>query len=75
TTPAGVRAAIKAITDGLSTRIDGVNATLTTHTGNKSNPHGVTKAQVGLGSVQNFGVATTQEAIDGQVNNKYMTPI
>ena len=35
----------KQITDNLST--------LTTHTGNTSNPHSVTKAQVGLGSVDN----------------------
>lgn len=28
-------------------------ADLTTHTGSKSNPHGVTKAQVGLGNVDN----------------------
>lgn len=31
---------------------------LTSHTGNKSNPHGVTKAQVGLGSVENKSSAT-----------------
>ena len=31
---------------------------LTSHTGNKSNPHGVTKAQVGLGNVENKSSAT-----------------
>ena len=30
-----------------------VNAKVDSHTGNKSNPHGVTKAQVGLGNVNN----------------------
>lgn len=74
TTPAGVRAAIKAITDGLSTRIDNVNATLTAHTGDKNNPHGVTKAQVGLGNVLNYGVASNVEAAAGVANDKYMTP-
>lgn len=34
----------------------------------------LTKADVGLGLVQNFGVATNQEAVDGVVDNKYMTP-
>ena len=64
-TPATTAAAIAAL----------ITPTVTEHIGNTNNPHGVTKAQVGLGSVQNFGVATTQEAIDGQANNKYMTPI
>ena len=44
------------------------------HVSNLSNPHAVTKAQVGLGSVQNYGIATTAEANAGIVNNKYMTP-
>lgn len=30
-----------------------LNTAITNHTGNKSNPHGVTKSQVGLGSVDN----------------------
>ena len=34
---------------------------LTAHTGNNSNPHGVTKAQVGLGSVDNAKQATKTE--------------
>ncbi len=31
----------------------GISAALSAHTGNKANPHGVTKAQVGLGSAEN----------------------
>lgn len=38
------------------------------------NPHATTASQVGLGSVQNYGIATTTEARAGSVNNKYMTP-
>ena len=38
------------------------------------NPHRVTKAQVGLGSVQNYGIATVAEANAGTSTNKYMTP-
>lgn len=45
------------------------------HTNNKSNPHGVTKSQVGLGNVANYGVATQVEAETGTVDNKYMTPL
>lgn len=63
-TPAGVMAAVRA------------NATsgLTTHLADKNNPHDVTKGQVGLGNVNNFGLATDNEAKAGTVQNKYMTP-
>ena len=45
------------------------------HLADKANPHGVTKSQAGLGSVQNYGIATQAEAENGTVNNKYMTPL
>jgi hypothetical protein len=45
------------------------------HITNYNNPHRVTKAQVGLTSVEDFGIATTTEAQQGTVNNKYMTPL
>lgn len=41
---------VKAYADG---KAGGVNTTLTAHIGNKKNPHGVTKEQVGLGNVTN----------------------
>ncbi|WP_416183540.1 MAG: Peptidase S74 domain-containing protein [Pseudolactococcus raffinolactis] len=44
------------------------------HIANKLNPHSVTKNQVGLGNVQNFGLATENEAKQGDSNAKYMTP-
>ena len=47
---------------------------LSLHTTNKDNPHGVTKSQVGLGNVQNYGLATQTEAEAGTSNAKYMTP-
>jgi hypothetical protein len=50
-------------------------ASLAGHTGNTSNPHVVTKAQVGLGNVLNYGVATQAEAEAGAVDTKYMTPL
>ena len=56
----------KQITDNLST--------LTSHTGNTSNPHSVTKTQVGLGNVDNTTdllkpiSSATQSALDGKIN-------
>lgn len=44
------------------------------HINDLANPHKVTKAQVGLGNVPNYGIATESEAIAGTVNNKFMTP-
>lgn len=51
------------------------DADLAAHTGNLSNPHAVTKEQVGLGSVLNYGVATQDEAASGTIDTKYMTPL
>ena len=48
---------------------------LAAHIGNYANPHNVTKAQVGLGSVLNYGIATASEAQQGTSNIKYMTPL
>lgn len=61
---------IAAIESGYATDAD-----LAGHAGNTSNPHGVTKAQVGLGSVLNYGVATQAEAEAGTLDTKYMTPL
>lgn len=48
---------------------------LKTHEADDANPHAVTKEQVGLGSVENYGIATKAEAEAGTSNAKYMTPI
>jgi hypothetical protein len=48
---------------------------ITAHTTNFNNPHQVTKAQVGLGSVQNLPLASTVEAVEGSSNARYMTPV
>lgn len=37
------------------------------------NPHAVTKEQVGLGLVENFGIATDEEAVAGTAADKYLT--
>lgn len=57
----------KQISDNLTTLIN--------HTSNTSNPHSVTKTQVGLGSVSNYGLATQAEAEAGTSSAKYMTPL
>jgi len=51
------------------------NSNIQAHVSSKSNPHSVTKSQVGLGSVNNYGLATQAEAEAGTSNAKYMTPL
>jgi hypothetical protein len=48
---------------------------LNAHINNINNPHATTKAQVGLGLVDNFATATTAEAQAGAVSTKFMTPL
>lgn len=60
--------------DQVQAQIDGFQSQLNQHVNDTSNPHQVTAAQVGLGLVQNFGIATNAEAQAATVNNKYMTP-
>lgn len=47
---------------------------LNKHLNDKTNPHRVTKAQAGLGKVKNFRVADIGEAIDGNRDDRYVTP-
>lgn len=61
--------------EDLRTDIDALQLQFAAHRDNKSNPHEVTKAQVGLGSVLNYGVATLAEAQAGTTDLKYMTPL
>lgn len=44
---------------------------LNSHVANKNNPHDTTKAQVGLGNVENFSVATDAQAIEGTSTTAY----
>lgn len=45
------------------------------HINNKNNPHGVTKAQVLLGNVDNFLTATQAQAEAGTAADAFMTPL
>ncbi|UXV65616.1 DUF7013 family protein [Lactococcus cremoris] len=55
-------------------RMNHIEEGIYSHTIDISNPHKVTAAQVGLGNIQNFGLATEDEAKQGDSNAKYMTP-
>lgn len=48
---------------------------LSAHINDKNNPHNTTKAQVGLGNVDNFPTATQAEAIEGTRNDRFLTPL
>lgn len=51
------------------------NIPLGQHIADINNPHDVDKYQVGLGNVQNLSLATNAEAIDGERDDRYMTPL
>lgn len=60
---------VDGVTSAIQPQITTNTSNLAAHTGNTSNPHGVTKAQVGLGSVDNTAdaakpVSTAQAAAD-----------
>ena len=85
-TPAGAQAkadaaeaSAKAYTDTvagqLTSAINAAQATANNHASRTDNPHGVTKAQVGLGNVQNYGIASQAQAEAGTDNASYMTPL
>lgn len=52
-----------------------LKAAVDAHINNVNNPHQTTKAQVGLGSVENLPLATQALAEAGQSNQHYMTPL
>ncbi len=59
---------------GYTGTIKDLDDDLTAFIARTDNPHSVTKAQVGLGSVQNYGIATKAQAEDKLITNVYMTP-
>lgn len=50
------------------------SVSLGNHPNDLNNPHQTTKAQVGLGNVQNFPMATDAEAVAGTAPDRYMSP-
>lgn len=63
--------ALKGLIDSLQAVVEGKanSSALTSHTGNTSNPHDVTKAQVGLGNVENKSSST----IRGEITKSNVT--
>jgi hypothetical protein len=59
----------------LTDKYEPKNSNIQSHISSTSNPHSVDKADVGLGSVANYGVASQAEADAGAVDTKYMTPL
>lgn len=55
--------------------LDQFNDRLRLHIENKANPHQDTKEDVGLGQVENYGLADETAARAGTANNLYMTPL
>lgn len=51
-----------------------IQTALDTFIAREDNPHNVTKTQVGLGNVSDFGIATDPEAVAGVVSDKYLVP-
>lgn len=51
-----------------------VNRKIDAHVDDKNNPHNVTKKQVGLENVNNYGFANDGEAVAGTNINRYMHP-
>ena len=70
--PPGISAErLNKIEQGIKDAHDGLDV----HIANTNNPHNVTKSQVGLGSVQNYGIASQEQAEAGSSNSVYMTPL
>lgn len=56
-------------------KVEDVEDDLDSHLADNANPHSVTKSQVGLGNVQNYGMATEAQAKAGTATNVYMNPL
>jgi hypothetical protein len=59
----------------VSSSVSGVSSGLAAHVANLNNPHQTTKAAVGLGNVQNYGIATQQDVANYTSNSLYLTPV
>ena len=59
----------------VNTTLTNLSTTVNNHIANKNNPHAVNKSHVGLSNVENYKIATTQEAYNWASNTTYMTPL
>lgn len=65
---------VELISGATESTIHDVELALQAFSERTDNPHQVTKTQVGLGNLQNYGIATNVQALDEAVVNAYMTP-
>ena len=63
---------VDSVLEDLQDQINVINNTLTSHVNNKSNPHNVTKAQVGLGNVDNYSYATIKSKIQSDLGDYWI---
>lgn len=54
---------------------DAMDLALSNHFNDEGDPHQVTKAQVGLGDVENYPIATTAQMVTGTNHTSYTTPL
>lgn len=69
-----IYAYIDSIKNGIDLLIQNLDNELEAHITNTNNPHQTTKAQVGLGNLDNFATATIAIAAAGLSNNTFVTP-
>jgi hypothetical protein len=65
---------INSAVNAMQTAVAGFNDMLRAHTSNFDNPHQDTKDSIGLGLVQNYGVASATDVSNGTASNLYVTP-
>lgn len=69
-----IRDYAKSLYDDNLDRINDLEGRLDAHISDDRNPHSVTKAQVGLGDVENHPMATDNEARGLSTRNRYLNP-
>lgn len=69
-----LRAYAKALYEDGKDYTDALDARFQLHLADDTNPHRVTKAQVGLGSVPNYPMASLDEAFAGDRSDRFMSP-
>lgn len=71
---AAMEAYVNSAIASLNTTLTGYTGMMSAHIADHNNPHQVTPAQIGLGLVQNYGVAQAADVIAGTATNLYVTP-
>lgn len=71
----GSLSALTALASAMATNLaDSDAAVMAAHMLDFNNPHGITPSTIGLGNVQNYPLATVQQAADANNSTTYLTP-